>query len=154
MRRAPPAGRPMPGTYFVPHLPGVARIASVVFGAQLAHHGAGLPHLALAHLTQLFVELLAVVGLAVEVDRTLGLVAGGDFAVKLLEDGFRGVAETFPPIQRAWAVVEQLAYIQSMPFSATSGMSDCVSSSTVSLKASEGVWPLARSVSYWAAKMP
>ena len=81
--------------------PGVARIASVVFGPQLAHHGAGLPHLALAHLTQLFVELLAVVGLAVEVDRTLGLVAGGDFAVKLLEDGFRGVAETFPPIQRA-----------------------------------------------------
>ena len=53
-----------------------------------------------------------------------------------------------------WAVVEQLAYIQSMPFSATNGMSDWVSSSTVSLKASEGVWPLARSVSYWAAKMP
>jgi hypothetical protein len=52
------------------------------------------------------------------------------------------------------AVVEQLAYIQSMPFSATSGMSDWVSSSTVSLKASEGVCPWARSVSYWAAKIP
>ncbi len=37
------------------------------------------------------------------------------------------------------AVVEQLAYIQSIPFCANRGMSDCVSSSTVSLNASEGV---------------
>src|ERR1700712_5115279 len=52
------------------------------------------------------------------------------------------------------AVVEQLAYIQSMPFSATRGINDWVSSSTVSLNASEGEWPLLRNTSYWAANTP
>src|ERR1700744_2000080 len=52
------------------------------------------------------------------------------------------------------AVVEQLAYIQSIPFSATSGISDCVNSSTVSLNASEGECPLERSTWNCAAKMP
>src|SRR5690606_39289656 len=58
------------------------------------------------------------------------------------EDGIRdfhvtGVQTCALPISRC-AVVEQLAYIQSMPFSATSGIRDWVSSSTVSLNASEG----------------
>ena len=61
---------------------------SVVFGTQFAHDGAGLPHLAFAHIAQLLVEFLAVVGFAVQVDRALRLVAGGHFAVKLFEDGF------------------------------------------------------------------
>src|SRR5205085_79456 len=52
------------------------------------------------------------------------------------------------------AVVEQLAYIQSIPFSATKGINDWVSSSTVSLKDSDGEWPFARNTSYWAAKIP
>ena len=34
--------------------------------------------------------------------------------------------------------IEQFAYIQSIPFSATNGINDCVNSSTVSLNASEG----------------
>ena len=37
------------------------------------------------------------------------------------------------------AVVEQFAYIQSIPFSATNGINDCVNSSTVSLNASDGL---------------
>src|SRR3982750_2809761 len=52
------------------------------------------------------------------------------------------------------AVVEQLAYIQSIPFSATNGINDWVNSSTVSLNDSEGEWPLARNTSYCAAKIP
>ena len=67
------------------------------------------------------------------------------------------VASWKGPIQSSaprCAVVEQLAYIQSIPFSAKSGMSDWVSSSTVSLKASEGVWPCSRSTSYCASRMP
>src|SRR5678816_4710027 len=52
------------------------------------------------------------------------------------------------------AVVEQFAYIQSIPFSATNGISDCVNSSTVSLKASDGVCPFERNTSYCAAKIP
>ena len=41
-----------------------------------------------------------------------------------------------------------------MPFFPISGYRDCVASSTVSLKASEGEWPFARSTSYCAAKAP
>src|SRR5690606_4513424 len=52
------------------------------------------------------------------------------------------------------AVVEQLAYIQSIPFSATRGIKLWVSSSTVSLNASDGLCPFALNTSYWAAKIP
>ena len=53
-----------------------------------------------------------------------------------------------------WAVVEQLAYIQSMPFSAISGYRLWVASSTVSLNASLGEWPCSRSTSYCASHRP
>jgi len=53
-----------------------------------------------------------------------------------------------------WAVVLQLEYIQSMPFSATRRIRLWVSSSTVSLKASLGVCPFSRSTSYWASITP
>ena len=52
------------------------------------------------------------------------------------------------------AVVEQLEYIQSMPFLATRGYNDWVASSTVSLKASEGECPRSRSTAYCAANRP
>src|SRR6187549_1297388 len=52
------------------------------------------------------------------------------------------------------AVVEQLAYIQSIPFSATKGINDWVSSSTDSLNASDGEWPFLRNTSYCAANTP
>ena len=52
------------------------------------------------------------------------------------------------------AVCEQLPYIQSMPFSSTRRMSDCVSSSHVSLNASDGLCPFARSVSNCASITP
>src|ERR1700743_1084757 len=52
------------------------------------------------------------------------------------------------------AVVEQLAFIQSIPFSATNGINDWINSSTVSLNASDGECPFLRNTSYCAAKIP
>ncbi len=43
-------------------------------------------------------------------------------------------------------MAEQFEYIQSMPFSSTSRIRLCVSSSTVSLNASLGLWPCAEHV--------
>ena len=69
----------------------------------------------------------------------------------------RPVASWNGPIQSnapRCAVVEQLAYIQSIPFSPNKGIRDCVNSSTVSLKASEGSCPCSRNVSYCANRSP
>ena len=52
------------------------------------------------------------------------------------------------------AVAEQFEYIQSMPFSSTRRIRLWVSSSTVSLNASLGLWPFVRSTSYCASMMP
>src|ERR1017187_2182184 len=53
-----------------------------------------------------------------------------------------------------WAAAEQFAYIDSKTFSATNGIRDWVSSSTVSLKASEGECPFFLNTSNCAAKIP
>ena len=59
----------------------------VPFGTQAAHRSAGLPHFALAHFLELLVQLLAIVGFAVRVDRTLSLVACGDSGKTPAADG-------------------------------------------------------------------
>lgn len=56
------------------------------------------------------------------------------FCTTGLMASWNGVIQSNAP---RWAVVEQLAYIQSIPFLANRGIRDWVSSSTVSLKASD-----------------
>lgn len=74
---------------------------SVVLGTELAHGHGSLPHLALAHGAEFFVELVAVVGLRVGVDRYLCLVAALHAGVELLHDGLDGVVERTHPVEGA-----------------------------------------------------
>ena len=74
-----------------------ARSLSLAFRAQVADLLTGDPHFALGDFLQFLFELLTVVGPAVGLERPAGFLAP------------------------RWAVVEQFAYIQSMPLSAISG---------------------------------
>ena len=47
---------------------GRCRLESVVFGTKFAYHGAGLPHLAVAQIGQLFCKAFAIIGPGVAVD--------------------------------------------------------------------------------------
>ena len=135
---------------------GLALRLGGAFRTQRTHHGPGLPHLAVRDLLQLLLQLLPIIGPAVGLQHAPGFLAGRHAA---------GTAPRTPAWLASrkrmnqssaprWAVVEQLAYIQSMPFSAISGYRLCVASSTVSLNASDGEWPWSRSTSYWASHRP
>ena len=109
---------------------------SVVFRTKRANRHTGLPHLLVAHVFKFLVQFITIVRLGVLVYRNLSFVTGLHTQVEPLHDRLDSFTEA-----GSWAVVEQLAYIQSIPFSPKSGIKLCVSSSTVSLKASEGECP-------------
>ena len=113
---------------------------SVVFRTEFANRYGCLPHFAFTQCFQLFVQFLTIVGFGIAVDGNLGFVTGLHALIQFLYNRLDSIVR--------WAVVEQLAYIQSIPFFANNGINDWVSSSTVSLNASDGVWPFSRNTSY------
>jgi hypothetical protein len=69
-----------------------------VLGAEGADSLSGAPDLKVVDLLELLVVLLAVVGLAVVLERALGLAAVLDGGVKVVKDGLEGVLEALAPV--------------------------------------------------------
>ncbi len=92
-------------------------------------------------------QAVLVIGCAVGLQDDAGFLAAGHALYRRSKTGSTAWRNSCRQSSAPrWAVVEQLAYIQSMPFSATRRIRLWVSSSTVSLKASDGEWPWLRSV--------
>ena len=116
-----------------------------LFRTQGAGGFARPPHFRIRYDVQLLCELLLVVRLAARLQNALRLCARSHSLVSSSNTGFTAFLNFgFQSRAPRWAVAEQLAYIQSMPFSPTRRIRLSVNSSTVSLNASLGLWPCLR----------
>ena len=71
----------------------------VVFWTELANNLSSAPHLAVAKCLKFGIELFAIVGLAVGVDRALSFVAACYFVVKFFKHRLCSVVERTHPVE-------------------------------------------------------